>query len=180
MTGNMEKPRDVVGGLLVMAIGAGFLLVGRELEFGTAFRMGPGYFPTILSLLMIALGAAMTVLAWRAPREEGAFGHVPWRGLLLVVGATVFFGLALRGLGLAAVLALAVLATAWASRYAAWRTSLPLALGLAAFCSVLFVRGLGLPLPLVGPWLSPAHWSPPAAVTAPPADEATPAAPPAR
>jgi putative tricarboxylic transport membrane protein len=127
---------------------------------------------------MIALGAAMTVLAWRAPREEGAFGHVPWRGLLLVVGATVFFGLALRGLGLAAVLALAVLATAWASRYAAWRTSLPLALGLAAFCSVLFVRGLGLPLPLVGPWLSPARWSsPPAAVTAPPADEATPAAP---
>ena len=47
-----------------MAIGAGFLLVGRELEFGTAFRMGPGYFPTILSLLMISnrrLGGALRV-----------------------------------------------------------------------------------------------------------------------
>ena len=180
MTGNMEKPRDVVGGLLVMAIGAGFLLVGQELEFGTAFRMGPGYFPTVLSLLLIALGAAMTVLAWRAPREEGAFGHVPWRGLLLVVGATVFFGLALRGLGLAPSVLAVVLATAWASRYASLRASVPLALGLAAFCALLFVRGLGLPLPLVGPWLSPAHWSPPAPATAPPADEATPAAPPAQ
>ena len=63
MAGQLEKPRDVVGGLLVMAIGAGFLLAGQELEFGTSFRMGPGYFPTLLSLLMIALGAVLTGLA---------------------------------------------------------------------------------------------------------------------
>jgi hypothetical protein len=141
----MERPRDVAGGLVVMAIGAGFFLFGRELELGTSFRMGPGYFPTVLSLLMIGLGAAMTVLAWRAPHQEGAFGHVPWRGVLLVAGATIFFGFALRGLGLAPVLVLVVLATAWASRYASWRSSVPLALGLAAFCVFLFVRGLGLP-----------------------------------
>ena len=49
-----EKPRDVVGGLLVVAIGGLFLLFGRELEVGTSFRMGPGYFPTILSWLMVA------------------------------------------------------------------------------------------------------------------------------
>jgi hypothetical protein len=42
------------------------------------------------------------------------------------------------------------------------------------FCSVLFIRGLGQPLPLIGPWLSPAWWSPPAAPTA---DVTTPAAP---
>ena len=46
----MEKPRDIVGGLVVMTIGAGFLMFGRELEMGTSFRMGPGYFPTILSI----------------------------------------------------------------------------------------------------------------------------------
>ena len=80
--------------------------------------MGPGYFPTILSWLMVALGAAMAGLAWRAPHQEGAFGQVPWRGLVLVVGATLFFGLTLRGLGLAPVLVLVVFATAWASRYA--------------------------------------------------------------
>jgi len=161
MAQGLERPRDVVGGLVVVAIGAGFFAFGRELETGTSFRMGPGYFPTILSALMIALGAVLTLLAWRAPAEEGAFGQVPWRGLALVVGAVVLFGLTLRGLGLAPVLALVVLATAWASRYASWRASLPLALGIAAFCAALFIKGLGLPLPLVGPWLGAAYWAPP-------------------
>jgi di/tricarboxylate transporter len=174
VTAELEKPRDVVGGLLTMAIGAGFLLVGQELEFGTSFRMGPGYFPTILSLLMIALGAVLTVLAWRAQTEEGAFGHVPWRGLLLVIGATLFFGFTLRGLGLAPVLVLIVLATAWASRYASWRTSVPLALGLAVFCTVLFIRLLGLPLLLLGPWADPQRWMAP---ETPPAVEAPAPAP---
>jgi hypothetical protein len=56
MANGLEKPRDVMGGLVVTAIGAGFFLLGRELEMGSSFRMGPGYFPTILSLLMMALG----------------------------------------------------------------------------------------------------------------------------
>lgn len=159
MTTTMEKPRDLAGGLLVMAIGAGFLLFGRELEMGTSVRMGPGYFPTILSVLMMVLGLVMTVLAWRGSKVEGAFGHLPWRGLLLVVGATVLFGLTLRGLGLAPVLVVVVLATAWASRYATWRGSVALAVGLSLMCSVLFIQVLGLPLPLLGPWLSPAQWA---------------------
>lgn len=180
MASMMEKPRDVAGGLLVMALGLGFLLVGRELELGSSFRMGPGYFPTVLAGLLVLLGAVMIGLGWRAPRQEGAFGHVPWRGVLLVVGAVAFFGLTLRGLGLAPVLAIVVLATAWASRYASLRASIPLALGIAAFCAILFIRLLGLPLPLVGPWLSPAWWSPPPAATAPPAGTPAPAAIPAQ
>jgi hypothetical protein len=177
MAAEMERPRDLAAGLLVMALGAAFLLLGRELEIGSSFRMGPGYFPTILSLLMIALGAVMTVLAWRAPHQEDAFGRVPWRAVILVIGAVLFFGLSLRGLGLAPVLVLVVLATAWASRYASTKASVPLALGIAAFCAVLFTRGLGLPLPLLGPWLSPAHWSAPAPA---PVGEAPASPPPAQ
>ena len=173
MAGNLSKPRDVIGGALIVAIGAGFFIVGRELETGTSFRMGPGYFPTVLSFLMMGLGAVMTFLALRKPPEEGTLGQVPWRGLLLVIGATAFFGMTLRGIGLAPVIVILVLATAWGSRYASWRASIPLALGLAAFCSVLFIRGLGLPLPLVGPWLSPAYWSPPPVVA--PAPDPAPA-----
>ena len=83
----MEKPRDVIGGLVVMAIGTGFLMFGRELEMGTSFRMGPGYFPTILSILMIALGAVIAVQALRGPLQENSFGQMPWRGLALIIGA---------------------------------------------------------------------------------------------
>ena len=150
-----------------------FLLFGRELPVGSSFRMGPGYFPAILSWLMVALGAVMAGLAWRAPHQEGAFGEVPWRGLLLILGATVVFGIGLRGFGLLPVLLVVVFATAWASRYASLRAAVPLALGVAVFCSTLFITGLGLPLPLTGNWLKPAWWSPPAAVTAPAATTPT-------
>jgi hypothetical protein len=175
MAAHLTKPRDVIGGALVVAIGLGFFMLGRELEMGTSFRMGPGYFPTILSFLIVGLGAVMAGLALRKPSEKGMLGEVPWRGIVLVIGATAFFGFMLRGLGLAPAILLVVLATAWASHYASLRASVLLALGLAAFCSFLFIRALGLPLPLIGPWLSAAYWSPPAA--APPAPiEATPPA----
>lgn len=178
MASVVEKPRDVVGGVLLAAVGAGFLLVGRELPMGTASRMGPGYFPTVLACLVIALGAVMALLALRKPATEGWLGHVPWAAVLLVIGSVVLFGFALRGIGLVPAILAVVLATASASRYASWRASVPLAVGLAAFCMALFLRGLGLPLPAVGPWLTPAYWSPPPAATAP-ADPAAAPAPPA-
>jgi hypothetical protein len=115
------------------------------------------------------------VLGWRAPHQEGAFGHLPWLGLLLVIGPVLFFGLTLRGLGLALAVLIVVLVTAWASRYASPWSSVPLALGIAVFCALLFIRGLGLPLPFWGPWLSPAYWSAPAPA---PAGEAPPTSPP--
>ena len=108
----IQKPRDVIGGLVVIAIGAGFFLFGQELEMGTSFRMGPGYFPTILSILMIGLGAVIAVQALRAPTTEHSFGQVPWRGLLLLIGAVLFFGFVVRGLGLAPAVLIVVLATA--------------------------------------------------------------------
>jgi hypothetical protein len=160
MLGQMEKPRDAVGGLVVIAIGAGFLFFGRELDTGTSSRMGPGYFPTILSYLMIALGAVITLQGLRGALQENSFGQIPWRGLALIVGAPVFFGFALRGLGLGPAVLVVVLATAWASRYAGVRSSVALSIGIAAFCTILFIQLLGLPLPLTGPWLSADYWSP--------------------
>ena len=174
----MQKPRDVFGGLIVMTIGTGFLVYSQALDIGTASRMGPGYFPTILSVLMILLGLVIAGLAMRSPTTEHSFGQVPWRGVLLLIGAVLFFGFALRGLGLAPAVLVVVLVTAWASRYAALRSSLLLSVGLAAFCAFLFIRLLGLPLPLTGPWLSLDHWSPvassPTSSAAPPAALPTP------
>jgi putative tricarboxylic transport membrane protein len=158
----IQKPRDVVSGLIVMAIGTGFLLFGSELNIGSLIRMGPGYFPTILSIVMIALGAVIAAVALRGPSQEGSVGLLPWRGIILIVGATIFFGTALKGLGLGPAVLVVVLATAWASRYASLRASLPLSIGLAVFCTLLFIRLLGLPLPLLGPWFSAGYWSPPA------------------
>ena len=163
---SMRRRSDVIGGLIVMTIGTGFLMVGRDLDMGSSFRMGPGYFPTVLSVLMIPLGLAITMLALRCPAGEGGSTPLPWRGLLLIIGGAVFFGFAVRGLGLAPVVLGVVLASAWASRYAALRSSLSLSAGLAVFCTFLFIQLLGLPLPLTGPWLSLEQASPLASAVA--------------
>jgi hypothetical protein len=116
----------------------------------------------------------MVALAWRRPAQLDAVGTVPWLGLALITLPVVLFGLCLRALGLLPILVVVVLATAWASRYASLRASVLLAVGIAVFCSVLFIKGLGLPLPLIGPLPVVSQllgldswWSAPAAPPAP-------------
>ena len=128
--------------------------------------MGPGYFPTVLSVLTMALGA---VLAWKGLKGapvEGVFIHIPWSGVLAVIGSVFFFGLTIRGLGIAPAVALIVFSTASSSRYARWTSSLALAIGLATFCVLVFIQALGLPLPIFGPWLSVKPWLPAATALA--------------
>ena len=96
-------------------------------------------------------------------------------GLVLIVGATCSSGWRCAGWASCRCWSAVVFATAWASRYASLKASTALALGIALFCSGLFIKGLGLPLPLTGPWLSTAYWSPPAHVAPPAAPEPTPA-----
>jgi Tripartite tricarboxylate transporter TctB family len=143
--------KDIGAGLIFIAIGLLFGLGATRLEIGTSLRMGPGYFPLVLSGLLVALGLAIAAYG---------FGHtatgrlvVPWRGLVLILAAPVVFGLTVRGLGLVPAIALVVLISAFASRRMSVLLALALTLGLTVFCVLVFSLGLGLPLRLFGPWL---------------------------
>jgi hypothetical protein len=160
MEAQLQRPRDIIGGLTIVAIGAFFFLLGRELEFGNSIRMGAGYFPTVLSILTMILGGALTWKGYRSGPVEGAFHHIPWTGFVSVIGSVIFFGLTIRGLGIAPAVLVLVVVTASSSRYARWTSSLALAVGMAASAALLFVYALGLPLPIFGPWLSIEYWSP--------------------
>jgi len=119
---------------------------------GTARKMGPAYFPAILSGLLIVIG---TISLVRSFIKLGShFGSFAFKGLLMVVAATVVFGLTVRGAGLIIALPLLVVISAYASGKFSWRYSLALAAGLTAFCILIFVKGLGIPLPILGPWFS--------------------------
>ena len=122
MEPQLQRPRDIIGGLMIVAVGALFLLLGRELEFGNSFQMGPGYFPTVLSVLTMILGGVLTWKGMRGAPVEGAFSHIPWIGVVSVIGSVVFFGLTIRGIGIAPAVAVVVFVTASASRYARWTT----------------------------------------------------------
>lgn len=151
MSISIKSPKDFWCGLLLIAIAAIFAFGLLRLPIGTAFRMGPGYFPMVLTILLAALGAAILINGLRV--DGSPVGATPLRALLLVTLPVVFFGLTLRGLGLVLSLAITVLATTFAVRDWNPAVALSTTLALVVACVAIFVLGLGLPLSLFGPWV---------------------------
>jgi hypothetical protein len=146
--------KDLLSGLIFIGLGLAFGYATLGYEIGTALRMGPGYFPLMLSGIMVLLGAVITVQSFATGSDATPIGRVPWSALLLIIGALIFFGVTVRGLGLVP----ALFVTTFMSAFASERTGLVAAFVLAAcltlICFLIFVWALGLPLRVLGPWLS--------------------------
>jgi hypothetical protein len=94
----VRSPKDLVAGLLFIAVGITAIAIATNYTLGTAARMGPGYFPRILGMLMIVLGA---VLALRSLRLDGPpLPGWKWRPVLVVLASVVVFGLIVNHAGL--------------------------------------------------------------------------------
>src|SRR5688572_17614451 len=91
--------QDLITGAIFVAIGAFFgvsTLVERPI--GSAIRMGPGFFPIVVSGLLFLVGAVVIIRGFR-PAEIMA-GPIPWRAIAILVPMPVLFGATIRGLGL--------------------------------------------------------------------------------
>ncbi|MET0529508.1 MAG: tripartite tricarboxylate transporter TctB family protein [Microvirga sp.] len=154
MTSRVQNPKDFWTGLIYLAVGTAVILIARNYSVGTASRMGPGYFPLALAGLLILLGLVAVVRSFIA--SGGPIGSFAWKPLLLVLVATALFGALVGTLGLiVALLALVLTSAAASERFQFdWRAVLGL-VALIVFCSLVFVKGLGVPMPLFGPWLEP-------------------------
>lgn len=146
------QKKDFWAGVLYIAFGAAAFWVGRDYPMGTAGRMGAGYFPSVLSVILVLIGL---LSAARAFLQEGQpVGAIGWKPLALVVGSTALFGLLLPTAGLVVALTVLILTSAVASQH--FRLNPKAVAGLillVAFCTFVFVKALGVPLPLVGSWL---------------------------
>ncbi|MGI0524963.1 tripartite tricarboxylate transporter TctB family protein [Rhizobium giardinii] len=149
----IRNGRDFGGGVAMIVVSLLFIWFGRELDVGNSFQMGPGYFPRMLSLLLIAIGALIILQSLVIAAGEEPAEAPNWKAYALVILAPVFFGLALSRLGLAPTMFLMIIAVSFASRYAGWRGSVALALFLAVCSVVLFTRLLSLPVSAFGPWI---------------------------
>jgi hypothetical protein len=146
------QKKDFWAGMLYVAFGAAAFWIGRDYPMGTAGRMGAGYFPAVLSVILVLIGL---LSAARAFAQEGeVVGTIAWKPLALVVGSTALFGLLLPTVGLVIALTVLILTSAFASQH--FRFDPKAAVGLiilVAFCTLVFVKALGVPMPLVGSWL---------------------------
>ncbi|GAA1617553.1 tripartite tricarboxylate transporter TctB family protein [Nonomuraea maheshkhaliensis] len=151
----MERRRslpDVLAGGIFVLIGGAFVAGSLGYELGTPLRMGPGAFPLLVGLIVAGLGLAIVVKGLVAG-EVITFGPVPWRAVAAITVAVVFFGFTVRGLGFVPTSAVTALLTTLASTRVRPLMAVAVAAGLTAASTLIFVVGLQLRIPLVGPWL---------------------------
>jgi hypothetical protein len=144
-----RNPKDFWTGLIYIFFGSSAILIARDYSMGTAIKMGPAYFPTILGGLLMGIGVISVI---RSFIVHGApIGAFAFKGLALVSVSVLVFGFIVRGAGLAVALPVLIIISALASTRFHWRPTLIMAAGLTIFCVLVFIKGLGIPLPIIGP-----------------------------
>ena len=142
---------NAICGALLVATGAFFAIQSYNLDLGTTLRMGPGYFPLLLSGVLIILGAIVFVQALRVKGEP--MEPLAWRGMLFILPAPIFFGLTVRGLGFVPAIFLTAFIACFASHRMTVIYAILLSVLLTVFSVGVFSYGLGLPFERFGPWV---------------------------
>ncbi|CAN7704142.1 tripartite tricarboxylate transporter TctB family protein [Neorhizobium sp. LjRoot104] len=151
MMTRIRGQRDFGIGVIYLALGLAGFIISRNYSFGTAGRMGPGYFPTIISSLLMLFG--VITVARGVFREGTPIGAINWKGIFLVTLSVCAFGYLLERTGVVLALLALILISATASER--FRLEIRAIAGLVAlivFCTVVFAEGLGLPMPILGEW----------------------------
>jgi hypothetical protein len=147
MKAKIKGPKDFWAGLMFIGFG-GFFMVWAlaHYQMGSAVRMGPAYFPAVLGGLLVFLGILVLI-------ESFAMAGPPvprfnFRPLILISGACVIYGYAMKPLGLIGATALLVFISAYGGHEFKWKEVTILFVVLIVFSILVFVKGLTLPFPI--------------------------------
>jgi hypothetical protein len=142
----VKSPQDLGAGVLFLMFGSAGLLFGRDLEFGSARSMGPGYFPMLISGLIILIGLVVTVRSFslRGPAIE----RFQARPIIVLLISLALFSLLIREAGVVITSIAMMVAAAYARPKVAIVETLVFAACVAAFVALVFVYGLNQPMPL--------------------------------
>lgn len=142
----IKGPKDFWAGVLFVALGIFAITVGNNYTLGTAARMGPGYFPRILGILLILLGAIIALQGVRVPGEAVPKWH--WRPTLVVLGSVVIFGLVVDKIGMAIGTVFLIVGASAASHEFRPKEAIIAGILLSALACGVFIVGLGVQLPI--------------------------------
>ena len=143
------NPKDFWSGVMFLGVGLAFVVLSQDYQMGTAQRMGPGYFPTLLGGLLATLGLVIAIQGLRAAATaDGEIDRFHFGPLLVVLGAVALFGALLRPAGLFVALLVLIGVSAYASHEFRLREVIPLAALLVVLVLAVFIWGLGLVIPL--------------------------------
>jgi hypothetical protein len=98
-TVQIKSQKDFFSGLMFMAVGIAFAWGATTYKLGTGARMGPGYFPMLLGIMLAVLGTIVTFKALVVEAVDGdKIGSWAWKPLFFIISANVIFGICLGGL----------------------------------------------------------------------------------
>lgn len=145
----IKSQRDFWSGLMFIVCGIGFAWGATVYSFGNSARPGPGYFPFGLGILLAMLGGLVLFKALTFEVEGGdVIGPWPLKQMALVLGAVVVFGVAIPRLGMVIALPLLIFIGSLASGEFSWKEVLINCVALTIFSWLVFIKGLGLTIPL--------------------------------
>lgn len=138
---------DALSGLMFVSLGVLGMVLSLQENLGSGPRMGPGFVPLILSAGLCGLGGLVLVRGLAGQGDILRLGTV--RPAVMIVLSIVAFALCIRNLGMFPATFIAVCLACYAQSSPNIREVVFLALGLAIFCSVVFVWALGLSIPVL-------------------------------
>jgi Tripartite tricarboxylate transporter TctB family len=96
---NIKSQKDFFSGLMFMCVGVAFAWGASTYTIGNGARMGPGYFPLMLGVLLAILGGAITFKSMVVETMDGdKIGAFAWKPLFFIITANLVFGACLGGL----------------------------------------------------------------------------------
>lgn len=139
--------KDFWTGMMLAGIGAAAMFISRDYRFGSALRMGAGFFPTILGGILIAFGVCIMAVGLKS--GEKFRGHLSLRALIMLPLSLVLFGILMDKAGFLPALTVLVFGSAASGREFKFVEVLLLTAFLTVAAAALFIWGLGLPYPLI-------------------------------
>lgn len=153
----IKHQQNFWSGVMFVVLGFFFAYNATSYNMGTAARMGAGYFPFWLGVLLAVLGAILTLGALKGETdEEHHVSKFDWDILFLIIGSLFSFALFMNYLGLFISVVFLILMSSLASHEFSFKVAIGNALFLLAFSYFAFIKGLGLVFPYMP--MSPMEW----------------------
>jgi len=141
----IRHQKDFWAGVLYIVLGGAGFLIALDYAMGSAGRMGPGYFPRALGLILAGIGVLLILRSFRLQGEPISFPT--FKPLIVVLASVLVFGLIVNHVGLIFATVILVLIASTASHEYRWKESIIAAIALAIFVLLAFRYGLNLQLP---------------------------------
>jgi len=144
----VRNKQNFWSGVMFIIIGLAFAWKSTEYSMGTAARMGPGYFPFWLGIIMAMLGALILLAALTPKSQKTEVARFDFKIVAIITASVVVFAFILQPAGLVVSMFVLVIISALASHEFTWKVTIANAIFLAVLCYMAFVVGLKLVFPI--------------------------------